>query len=71
MYDSRLPYGSSLSCSVFQACSDAIVRIASRHGHKIVSYLDDFMIVADDEFSCKKSLDYLVALVERRFLVLN
>ena len=60
MYDSRLPFGSALSCSVFQSCSDAIVRIARRHGHKIVSYIDDFMIVADDEISCKASFDYLI-----------
>jgi hypothetical protein len=63
MFDSRLPFGSSLPCFVFQSLSDAIVRICVKKGLKLISYLDDFLLIADTQQRCKESLDYLVELV--------
>jgi hypothetical protein len=55
LYDARLPFGSSLSCRIFQSISDSIVRIMRRNGFVIVSYIDDFMVIADTKLECESA----------------
>jgi hypothetical protein len=71
MYDARLPFGSSLSCMVFQSLSDAIIRMFERRGFSGISYIDDFLIVSDSEFECQCALQCLVDLIESLGLVVN
>ena len=71
LYDVRLPFGSSLSCHIFQSVSDAIVRMFSRRGFIAISYLDDFMIIAKSELECQIALSSLTELVENLGLVIN
>ena len=63
LYDARLPFGAARSCKVFQSLSDSIVRIMQRHGYTCVSYIDDFMVIGDDELKCKQAFDFLVQLM--------
>ena len=71
MYDSRLPFRSSLSCTVFQAISNSIVRMLGRHGFDVVGYLDDFMLVARNESECAAGLKCLVEVVTNLGLCVN
>jgi hypothetical protein len=43
--------------------ADALVRICVKKGLKLISYLDDFLLIADTELECKRSLDMLTELV--------
>jgi hypothetical protein len=71
LYDARLPFGSSLSCKVFQAISDAIVRMCNQRGFVTISYLDDFMVIAASKLECEDALCGLTELVESLGLVIN
>ena len=51
--DKCLPFGSSISCAIFQAISDAIAFIVkSRTNKKNVNYLDDFLFAAALKWAC-------------------
>ena len=55
--DKCLPFGSSISCSHFQAVSDAIAHIVSfRNKSKTLNYLDDFFFAALWKWLCDKCL---------------
>jgi hypothetical protein len=71
LFDARLPFGSSLSCKVFQAVSDAVARAFRGRGYFAISYIDDFLIVADTEYLCKQGLDCLTTLIQDLGLVVN
>ena len=70
-YDCRLPFGSSRSCKDFQSISDAIVRIMARENYECISYIDDFLVVAENESKCQNALDFLLNLVPRLGLEVN
>jgi hypothetical protein len=71
MFDCRLPFGSSMSCKIFQSLSSSIVRMLKARGVMSVSYLDDFIIVADSKDLCQKGLDCLIEIVTGLGLVVN
>jgi hypothetical protein len=62
LFDARLPFGSSLSGSIFQSVSDSVMRMYRRRGFRGISYIDDLLIVADTKLYCEcayKCLCYL------------
>jgi hypothetical protein len=71
LYDARLPFGSSLSCRIFQSISDSIVRIMAKKGYLIVSYIDDFMLISDTKVGCDAALAALILLIEDLGLTIN
>jgi hypothetical protein len=70
-YDCRLPFGASRSCRVFQAISNAIVRILQREIFHCISYIDDFLVVGETKELCQKALDFLLELIPLLGLEVN
>ena len=55
--DKCLPFGSSISCTIFQAISDAIAYIIAWKAEKPnVNYLDDYLFIAAFKIECDKQL---------------
>jgi hypothetical protein len=71
MFDSRLPFGASLSCKIFQSLTDAIVRMLKCRNIISIGYVDDFMIVCDSLDSCTSALKTIIDLVESLGLTVN
>jgi hypothetical protein len=71
LFDAWLPFGSSLSCKVIQSVSDAVARIFKGRGYFAISYIDDFLIVANMESLCKQDLDCLTSLIQDLGLVVT
>ena len=71
LFDARLPFGSAMSCRIFQSLSDAVVRIMARKGFCVCSYIDDFMIIADSKFECESGLACLVEVLETLGFLIN
>jgi hypothetical protein len=71
LFDARLPFGSAMSCRIFQSLSYAVVRIMARKGHIVCSYIDDFMIIVNNELDCQAGLDCLVELLESLVFLIN
>jgi hypothetical protein len=66
LFDSRLPFGSTLAPSHFHRLSQAIGRCLRRHGWSdVVVYIDDFLIVAPTYEQCNQALHCLIRLVRR------
>ena len=63
MYDSRLPFGSRKAPAIFNRLTQAVRRIMTNQGHKVVAYLDDFWVCGADFQSCKAALDELICLL--------
>ena len=64
MVDTRLMFGSRLAPSVFHRLSQAVRRIMFRkYNVHIVSYLDDFLIVAPTYNDCNRNLFRLLSLL--------
>ena len=63
MCDTRLPFGSRKSPSVFNRITQAIVRIMNSRGYNTLAYLDDFFVTGPDFKSCKAALDALITLL--------
>ena len=57
--DARLPFGSSMSCNIFQQLTDAVCRVLARMGFCVVSYLDDFIIMEETKTKCWLAYDAL------------
>ena len=56
--DKCLPFGSSISCALFQAFSDAIAAMVSyRTKQDLVNYLDDYFFVALLKLMCNGQVD--------------
>lgn len=70
-FDCRLPFGASRSCRIFQAISNALVRIMGRKNYKCVSYIDDFLVIGSDKSSCQAALDYLLEIIPSLGLEVN
>ena len=69
--DKCLPFGSLISCAIFQAFSDAVAYIVSvRMTHPNINYLDDYLFIAATRFLCNKQLDAFIEICnEIRFPV--
>jgi hypothetical protein len=71
MFDSRLPFGASLSCRIFQSLTDAIVRMLKKRGIQSIGYIDDFLLICDDFVSCERALKVAVELIQSLGLSIN
>jgi hypothetical protein len=71
LFDSRLPFGAARSCSIFQALTDAIVRILARQDITAIGYIDDFLLICNGEKHCTQALAIIVDLVESLGLTVN
>ena len=61
MVDTCLPFGARLAPQIFNELSQAVRRIlASRNIHKIVTYLDDFLVVGDTYDECLSNMNELM-----------
>ena len=57
-FDKCIPFGSSRSCALFQAVSDAIAHIVRYATHQeLVNYLDDFLFAALIKLVCNGHLN--------------
>lgn len=61
--DNFLCFGLAIASAIFQRFSTAIVRMMQRRGFVIVSYLDDFIVTADNFESCEHARCTLIALL--------
>ena len=63
--DKCLPFGHSISCSLFQEFSEClkhIIEFITRRPHSVTNYLDDFLFVAPSQMQCNNMV--------RQFLIL-
>ena len=71
MYDARLPFGAGMACSIFQTLSYAVVRMMLKRNFHVVSYIDDFLCVEDDEKRCLECHECLQELLRGLGYVIN
>jgi hypothetical protein len=64
MFDSRLPFGATRSCKIFQTLTDAIVRMLAKKNITTIGYIDDFLLICDNLEHGTQSLNTIVELVE-------
>ena len=59
--DKCLPFGSSISCALFQQVSDGIAHIVQvKVSARLVNYLDDYLFMASFEWACNQQLDMFI-----------
>ena len=71
MYDTRLPFGSSLAPKIFHRLTQAVKRMMAQRGYRIVAYLDDFYIHAPTFDECNEALHTLVELLRSLGFAIN
>ena len=69
--DNYLCFGLSIAPAIFNRISCAIVRMMERAGHKCLSYLDDFLVVAETFLACRSAQYYLINLLIRLGFAIN
>ena len=71
--DKTLPFGHSISCSLFQKFSDALCHILEAHlqmPKTVTNYLDDFLVVSTNQHICNKMIREFLLICEMiKFLV--
>ena len=55
-----LPFGLSTAPAIFVRAMEAIQRHFTRRGMLVVVYLDDFLVIAPDEETCKRQFQFLL-----------
>ena len=64
--DKCLPFGSSISCKIFQDFSDAVAHIVKYHTNKpLVNYLDDYFFAALRKLMCDSQLRVFLDICEQ------
>ena len=64
LYDTRLPFGAKKSPSIFNRLTQSVRRMMAKRGyHRLIAYLDDFLIVAPTKEECKAALNTLLRLL--------
>ena len=71
MVDTRLPFGASLSCAIFQRITNSVTRMMSKRGYTVISYLDDFLLVSPDKETCTHAYHTLLNLLHRLGFTIN
>jgi hypothetical protein len=71
LFDARLPFGASRSCRVFQSLTNAIVRMLKKLNIQSIGYIDDFLLVCDNELECADAMKVAVELIESLGLIVN
>ena len=62
--DTRLMFGARKAPEIFQRISNSVVRMMKRRGYIVISYLDDFLIIADNYLECLSGYHVLINLLE-------
>ena len=63
--DLRLCFGLRSAPNIFNSISDLIVKIANARGaSRIINYLDDFLVIANDAETCKAHRDIVTSTIE-------
>ena len=64
--DKCLPFGASISCSIFQKFSDALKHVAQFRSKRmsITNYLDDFLFIAYKQVICNQMIQTFVDMCE-------
>ena len=63
--DKCLPFGSLISCAIFQAISDAIAWLVCFRAHKPnVNYLDDYLFAAALKRVCDEQIQIFLQICE-------
>ena len=63
--DKCLPFGSSISCAIFQAISDAIAFIVEKRTKKPnVNYLDNYLFAAAVKYACDQQIKHFLQVCE-------
>ena len=65
LIDNFLCFGLKHAPSIFNKLSSAVTTIIRSFGHKIVSYLDDFLVVSTTREQCLKAQQDLISLLHR------
>ena len=64
--DKCLPFGSSISCAIFQAISDAIAWVVEQRMKKPnVNYLDDYLFAAAMKALCNSQIQYFLEVCDQ------
>ena len=58
--DNFLCFGLNIAPAIFNRISTAIVRMMTRAGHTCLAYLDDFLVIAEDQAACRLAHLYLI-----------
>ncbi|XP_077862556.1 uncharacterized protein LOC144344498 [Saccoglossus kowalevskii] len=65
-YDTRLPFGAKCSPYIFNAITQAAKRVMIQRGFNfIVVYLDDFLVISEDFYTCQLALNTLLSLLRQ------
>ncbi len=66
LFDTRLPFGSRRAPGIFHRLTQAVSRMMARRGFSsLVTYLDDFFLVADSYQECMDALNMLLRLLRQ------
>ena len=72
MVDTRLPFGACKSPQIFNDLSQAVCHIMrTKHNCKIVSFLDDFLVVCENYDEAVQQMDILIKLLRRLGFAIN
>ena len=64
MFDTRLPFGAKRAPWIFHRLTQAVRRMMMRRGFEAtIVYLDDWLVIAPDEDSCRKAMNVLLQLL--------
>ena len=69
--DNFLCFGLAIAPSIFNRISSAVVRIIQRAGFKCLSYLDDFLLIADTADTCRQAQFYLIRVLIKLGFAVN
>ena len=64
LVDTRLMFGASKSPEIFSRVPRAVVRMMERRGFTVVTYLDDFLVIADSYDACLLVHNTLIDLLQ-------
>ena len=69
--DTRLPFGGTECPEKFQRLSNAVTRMMGRRGYEVISYLDDFLVLAADKRQCADAYNELLRLLQSLGFTIN
>ena len=62
--DTRFAFGLAKAPQYFQRIGNAIVRYMRKNGYKVVCYLDDYLIVDENENHCREGYEFLLKVLQ-------
>lgn len=52
LFDTKLPFGARRSPGIFHRLTQSVTRMMARRGFTVLTYLDDFLLIADTAQEC-------------------